>query len=85
MNKSPLFLMLIISSRILLKYFQEISIRMIFMVLIIFPLLYYISMLIFNRIFNNETDVIGMVHEVTFHQRNENKVAAVGFVLKDNK
>ncbi|WJX77054.1 hypothetical protein P8452_60397 [Trifolium repens] len=29
-------------------------------------------------------DVIGMVHEVTFHQRNENKVAAVGFVLKDN-
>ncbi|WJX13404.1 hypothetical protein P8452_03794 [Trifolium repens] len=30
-------------------------------------------------------DVIGMVHEVTYHQRDENKVAAVGFVLKDNK
>ncbi|WJX21816.1 hypothetical protein P8452_11196 [Trifolium repens] len=30
-------------------------------------------------------DIIGMVHEITFHQRKDNNVAAVRFVLQDNK
>ncbi|KAK2450973.1 hypothetical protein QL285_010066 [Trifolium repens] len=30
-------------------------------------------------------DIIGTVHEVTFHQRKDNRVAAVSFVLQDNK
>jgi hypothetical protein len=41
--------------------------------------------LFINYHVNNTSDIIGMVHEVTFHQRDENKVAAVSFVLKDNK
>jgi hypothetical protein len=46
---------------------------------------FYLLILLSNYSGNNVSDVIGMVHEVTYHQRDENKVAAVGFVLKDNK
>jgi hypothetical protein len=46
---------------------------------------FYLLILLGNYSGDNVSDVIGMVHEVTYHQRDENKVAAVGFVLKDNK